>query len=259
MMRAPVLLLSLLLSAAAQAGTVLKVDAKDSAGKTVPHEVYYAQRGMMRIDQLDAQGSITRIDIVRDGVIWGVNPRERTFTRLDQASVKQFFGGQSSQLDAMLERLPPEQRAKMQARMAQMKQSGGGGEFTFTDTGRSEHAGQYSCRVWSEQHAGQPYAEYCVVPPSSLPAGSDLEASMKKAFATVDQVLSGVPVLARQAERLTRMEKMNGFPVRWHVVSAGGSERENVLSSAEAQSIPEDKFAIPQGFTEKPIGGRESN
>jgi hypothetical protein len=32
-----------------------------------------------------------------------------------------------------------------------------------------------------------------------------------------------------------------------------------VLTSAQAQSLPADKFAIPQGFTEKPLGAHESD
>ena len=50
-----VMLLASLVSAGAQAGVVLKVDAKDASGKSVPNEVYYAQDGMLRIDSLDAQ------------------------------------------------------------------------------------------------------------------------------------------------------------------------------------------------------------
>ena len=87
------MLLASLVSLSAEAGSVLKVDSKDDSGKSVPKEVYYAQDGMMRIDSLDAQGSVTRTTLVRDGVIWEIDPRERTFTRIDAGSLKQLFGG----------------------------------------------------------------------------------------------------------------------------------------------------------------------
>ena len=69
------MLLAALVSLSAEAGSVLKVDSKDASGKAVPKEVYYAQDGMMRIDSLDAQGSVTRTTLVRDGVVWEIDPR----------------------------------------------------------------------------------------------------------------------------------------------------------------------------------------
>ena len=248
------LLLLTLVATTARAGVVLQVSSRDlPAGKAAPHEVYYAQDGMMRIDQLDASGSVTQVDLVRDGVIWEIDPQERTYTRIDQATVKSFFGAQSGRFDAMLDRLPPEKRALMQARLAQMQKPSE--EGSFTDTGRSDQVGQYSCRVWQEQRATLPHADYCVVSSSSLPGGAELTVSMKKALETTDQLVSGVPMLARMAEHLTRLEKLNGFPVRQRFISPSGQpEREDVLVSAEARALPADKFAIPQGFTEKPLG-----
>jgi hypothetical protein len=246
------ILLSFLVSATASAGVVLKVDSKDSAGKSVPKEVYYAQDGMMRIDSVDSKGNVDGYDLVRDGVIWRIDPRNRTFTRVDKDSMQHMMGGNSAKLDAMIASLPPEKRAMMQQRLAQMQQKAGTEQYTFTDTGRSDHSGAYTCRVWSEDRAGKPHAEYCVVSFTSLPSGAELESAMSKSIATANEVLSGVPALARQGERITRLGKMHGFPVRSHSVSGSGDE--TVLASAEAQALPADKFAIPQGFTEKPLG-----
>ena len=246
------LLILSLFTASAEAGVALQVSSHDSSsGKATPHEVYYAQGGMMRIDSLDSQGNVTSVDLVRDGVIWQIDPRQRTYTRIDAATVKTFFGGQQSQLDAMLANLPPERRALMQAQVARMQQPH---QDSFTDTGRNEQSGQYSCRVWQEQHAGHPYAEYCVVPTSSLPGGTELAASVHAALTTTNQVIGGVPQLARSAEHLTRLDKVNGFPVRQRFLSNSGKvESEDVLASAETRDLPADKFAVPQGFTEKPL------
>src|SRR5262249_17957755 len=159
-----VLLFTSLVSLGAHAGSVLKLDAKDSAGKAVPNQVYYAQDGMLRIDRVDAGGTVVSYTLIRDGAIWEVNPRERTFTRVDSASLKQMMGGEEAQMQAMIARLPPEKQAAMQARMAQMKQNAAATEYTFSDTGRSDHSGQYACKVWEEQRNSKPFAEYCVVP-----------------------------------------------------------------------------------------------
>ena len=252
-MRALTVTIALLVSLSAHAGSVLKMDAKDSAGKTQPFETYYAQDGMLRIDRLDAHGGTTGTTLVRDGVVWEIDRAERTFTRIDPASLGQFAGGAASRMEAMLANMPPEKRAMMEARLAQMKQKSATTLFTFTDTGRSDHAGQYACRVWEEQRSGKPFAQYCVVPAASLPAGGELETALKKATATAGQIVASVPMLAPQAEHVTRLGQMNGFPASSRV--AGGDE--HVLSSAEAQSLPADKFAIPKDFTEKKLGERE--
>jgi hypothetical protein len=91
------------------------------------------------------------------------------------------------------------------------------------------------------------------VPASSLPAGGELETAMKTAIAAATQLIASVPQIAKQAEHLTRLGKLNGFPVSSRI----GHGEEHVLSSAQAQSLPADKFAIPQGYTEKKLGERE--
>jgi hypothetical protein len=249
-----VMLLASIVSLSAEAGSVLKVDAKDSSGKTAPREVWYAQDGMLRIDDVDARGNVTESTVVRDDVIWKIDPAERTYTRVDQASLKQMMGGKSAQLEAMMANMPPERRAMIEARMAKMHQKAANTEYTFNDTGKSDHSGQYSCRRWQEQRNGQPYADYCVVPASSLPAGGELEAAMKKAVATTGQIIASVPQLAKQAEHITRLGNLGGFPASSRV----GQEEERVLTSAQSQALPADKFAIPKDFTERPLGQHES-
>jgi hypothetical protein len=249
-----VMLLALLVSVSAEAGSVLKVDSKDASGKTAPREMWYAQDGMLRIDDVDARGNVTESTVVRDNVIWKIDPAERTYTRVDQESLKSMMGGKSAQMEAMIANLPPEKRAMIEARMAKMQQHAANTQFTFTDTGKSDHAGQYACRLWQEQRNGKPFADYCVVPTSSLPAGAELDAAMKKAVATTSQIVASVPQLAKQAEHITRLGSMNGFPASSRI----HEEEERVLTSAQSQALPADKFAIPKGFTEKPFGQHES-
>lgn len=247
-----------LLTATAQAGVVLHVGSRDlPSGKAAPHELYYAQNGMMRVDTLGERNKVTQVYIVRDGVIWDIDPQQRTYSRIDQAALKAFIGDRQSQMDAMIANLPPAQRAMMQERVAKMHDPH---QAKFTDTGRSEQSGPYSCRVWQEQHDARPYAEYCVVPATSLPGGSELATSMHTAIETANRLVSGIPQLAMGAEHLTRLDKLHGFPVTQRFLSSSGqAEREDVLTSVETIDLPADKFAIPQGFTEKTMGEREND
>ena len=245
------LLLSLLLSALAHAGAVLKVSIKDASGKLLPNEIYYAQDGMMRIDSLDPQGNVDGVYIVRDGVIWQIQPLQRTFTRIDQQSLAQMMGAGNAHLSAMMANLPPERRAMLQAQLAQRAAASAP---TFTDTGRSDRKGGYACHIWEESQSSSVHGSYCVVPAPGLPAGDELELAMKKAAETASVILAGMP--GPQAQRMAWFGKLNGFPVSWEFGSASQSaDREHVLTSAEAQHLPADKFAIPQGFTERPLRG----
>ena len=250
-----VMLLASLVSVSAEAGSVLKVDAKDAAGKMEPREMWYAQDGMLRIDDVDARGNVTESTVVRDDMIWKIDPAGRTYTRVDPASLKQMMGGKSAQMEAMIANLPPERRAMIEARMAKMQQKAASTEYTFSDTGKSDHSGQYSCHLWQEQRNGKPYASYCVVPTASLPAGAELDAALKKAVATTGQIVSSVPQLAKAGEHITRLGSLHGFPVSSRV----GESEERVLTSAQSQTLAADKFAIPKGFTEKPLGEHEGD
>ena len=254
-----VIWLGSLLAITAHAGAVLKIDRKDDSGKRVPNEVYYAQNGMLRIDSVDEHGNVDRIHIVRDGVIWDIQPLRRTYTRIDPAAMSQMMGGQSDRLQAMLAKMSPEQRAMVQARLGQMQQQPGVVDSKFTDTGRSDHAGQYGCRIWEERRGEVLRMHYCVASASSLPAGAELQAAVKQASDTASAIISKLPQAANQAERITRLGHLGGFPVSWQSLSSTGTvEEEHILSSASSQRLSDDQFAIPQGFSEKPLSGRSA-
>jgi len=249
----PALLLPFILAVTAHAGAVLKVTKKDSSGKADGSEVYYAQEGMVRIDELDAHGNIDEVNIVRDGVLWQIRPVERTFTRIDAQSLGQTMGDANNRYSAMLASLPPEQRAMIEAQLAKRNQLAATA-YTFNDTGKTDHQGGYDCHVFEERRADTARARYCVVPTAGLPAGAELTAAIQKAADTVNQIFASVPNMGHEAERYVWFGKMQGFPVSWYfLASSGAHDDEHVLASAEAQRLPADKFAIPQGFTERPL------
>jgi hypothetical protein len=97
-----------------------------------------------------------RSTVVRDGVIWEIDPKERTFTRVDAASLKQAVGGESSQIEAMIARLPPEKRALMESRMAQMKQKAANTEYTSDTGGATIPAVLLPCMVNSATRSRSP-------------------------------------------------------------------------------------------------------
>lgn len=251
-----------LLATTAQAGVVLEYTAKSQpSGKSDVVERYYAQDGMMRVESVDAAtGAVDRVHLLRDGAIYDLEPRTKTYRRMDPQTVKSLMGAQNERMQAMMAQLPPERRALMQQRLAQLQGGGGTASLpTYSDTGRSDHAGSYACRIWTEEQSGHETAEYCVAAVSSLPGGSEFAASMKNALDTVHAIGASVQA-ARAAERIERIGKMNGVPIRSRRFSTSGAvEHESVLSAARSQSLSAEQFAVPAGYTEKPFAKEAAN
>ena len=241
-----------LIAATAQAGVVVRISAKNLAsGPSSDHQVYYAQDGMLRVDTLDDRGHVAKMSIVRDGVIWEVNVQKRTFSKMDKAAMQAKMNRVNDQLQAMLAKLPPDKRAMMEQHLSQSQQSGA--NFTWNDTGKSEQSGQYNCRIWGDKVTTQ----YCVVTPGSLPGGEELAASMRKAYATAQDLFSGIPRMAALADHFAQISKMNGFPVLTRHIEGGNAYREEFVNGVERQALPADQFAIPKGFTEAKGEGEE--
>jgi hypothetical protein len=252
-----VLLASLTLSfiaVVAEAGVVVHYETKDmTTGKTSDEAVLYALDGMLRMDSLDAGGHVTHMAIVRDGVIWNVNVPQRTYTKIDKAFVQQKLGAANSQLQAMMAQLPPERRAEMEARMKQMQQPDA---VVWNDTGRSDRAGSYSCRIYEEKRADNKVrAEYCIAAPGSVPGGDELAGALHKAALTAQDIFAGVPEARRAADQFSRFAKMNGVPVIKRDLAGGKASREEHAKSIDRESLAVDKFAVPKGFTEQSDAG----
>jgi len=253
-MRTVIALLALSLAAvAANAGVVIHMATKSLPdGKQSDHTVYYAQGGFLRIDSLDERGHVTSIDLIRDGVIWQMDVQKRTYEKFDKAHVQSQMQVRDEQLNAMLAKLPPEQRAVMEQRMKKLREPRM--DVAWSDTGRNERSGSYSCRIWEEKHTGKLRGEYCVVATGNLPGGDELAASLNNAYAAAKDALSGNPLAAKVLQNYASFNAMSGFPVLHREIEGGKPYEEDLMTSIERQSLPADKFAIPKGFTEKQAG-----
>jgi hypothetical protein len=252
----------LLLAGTAHAGVVVHMQNRNPSApdaKAADHQVIYAQDGMLRIDELDDQGHIRRMQLVRDGVIWVVEVPERTYSRFDKAAIQAKMGGMNDRMEAMLQRLPPEQRARAEQNIKNMQQRSQ--DWTVKDTGRGEKGGTYSCDVWQVLRNTQVISENCVAPTSSLPGGAELVSAVHKAAAVAEDVISAAPQFSHSMAKASfaMWGKLDGFPVLTRAVSGGKATNEMFVSNIEQHALPADKFAIPAGFTEEPLGGPGAN
>ena len=242
-------------TAVAQGGTIVHMDRRDSDGKTRPGSVIYAQDGQFRMDTLDSAGHVRDFVLVRDGNIWQVDVEKRTFFQLDKAALAGQQGAMRDQMQAMLQKLPPERRAAMEARMKDMMARQSQDRVTITDSGKSDHVGSWSCEVWQVRTAGAASSETCIASRGSLTGGDELVDAVHKAAATASDVLSSIPEARATAQRMAVYGKADGFPVRTRELDAGKLESEEIVSTIERQSLAADRFAIPKGFTQTTMGG----
>ncbi|HUO80223.1 MAG TPA: DUF4412 domain-containing protein [Steroidobacteraceae bacterium] len=248
------LALGLAAATTAGAGVVIQMADRDvKSGQQSDRDVWYAQGALLRVDRLDDAGHVQRMSILRDGAIWEVDVERRTYTRIDKAAMQGQMGVMDERMKAALASMPPERRAKMEQMMQNMQQAHH--DYAWSDTGKSDRVGQYGCRTWEGRRDNKPSEEVCVAPTSSLPGGDELLATMRQASKVVQDVLSATPQGGRMfGEYIKRFEQMNGFPVRTRHLSGGQFSRESIVTKVERQSLPADKFEIPKGYAEKPLG-----
>ena len=220
------LMSGVVLATTAGAGTVVHIATKSGSDPQKDHEVYYAQGGMLRIDHLDSDGHVDDMTLVRDNTIWKVNVRDRTFTKTDNQAITARMGAMDDRMKAMLDSLPPDKRAMFEQRMQAMK-SGTASGVELTDTGHGDHAGSYSCEVWSLTRAGRELSQNCLVQASGIAGGAELADSLEKAVPVVEAALAATP-LAPAAQLLVEFKKAHGFPVLVRHM-AGGKETSSRL------------------------------
>jgi len=252
-----------------QAGVVVHSTGKDlKSGRETDREVVYVQDGLVRIDKVDEHGQATQMTLFRDGAIWDVHLPQKTYTKMDKAAMQagaKEMDAEMAKMRAQMANMPPEQRAMMEKMMGNMNAKPGGTaparpEATWTDTGKTEHVGSYTCRIWESRFGARLDAQYCVVPKGSLAGGDELIAAMHQVSSLAHDIMAAFPVAAEATEReFAAFEKLNGYPVLVRHFSGDAPSTEYVVQSVDHQSVAADKFVVPAGFKEKPaFGGSHS-
>lgn len=243
-------------AAVAQGGTIVHMDRTDFEGKTRPEAVIYAQDGQFRMDTLDADGHVSDFVLVRDGSIWQVDVPKRTFYEIDQAALTAQQSQMQERMRAALQNLPPEQRAAMEERMKGFMAGRSQTTVDMSDTGRTDHVGAWACEVWQVRRNGAVSSDACIAARGSLTGGDELVDAAHKAAAVATSALSALPGARANAQEMAVYGKADGFPVRTRQLDPNGHvDSAETVSSIERQSLPADRFAIPQGFTQTTLGG----
>ena len=253
-----------LAASAVHAGVVFETIDRDSkSGKSSPAERWFVQSGSARIEGDDG------ISIFRDGAVFALDPTDKSYHVMDQATmqqlsarVKQNRAAQQQKMQAELAKLPPDKRAAVEARMGQEGFGTGAApkksSITAKDTGRAESVSGHSCEVFEITRDEVLDEQYCVASFTTLPGGDEIQALMQKYQGFIEQIsdLMAGPGGAGDAMRneFELWRKLNGFPLITRSYADGrleGSER--AVKTWKSQDVPAALFEVPAGYTRRDL------
>lgn len=203
----------------------------------------------MRTEVAGPNGEVANITIF-DGnkqVLFVVNPAQKTYMEMTKADIERLSAqlqAVMAQMKSQLDKLPPAQRAQMEALMK------GGGTPQLTRTG-SDKVGKWTCNKHDMTLDGQKIGETCSVDPSVLGfTAAD--------FAVMRQISTFYASMAPQvAGRLPGVSGLDptgsaDFPVRTVMMLPGQTTTTEVVEAVR-QTFPDSLFVVPAGFAKQDL------
>jgi hypothetical protein len=203
------------------------------------------QATRMRTEMAGPNG-VTNVTIFDGGkgVLYNIDPLRRTYTEMTKADVAQLSAQLkvgSAEMQSQLEKLPPAQRAQMEAMMK-------GVELTRTGV---DAVGGWTCDTYELTLAGQKIGERCTVPLATLgfvATDFDVMNEMAAFYAVM------APQFAGQLPGPAGVDAQGGaeFPVKTVLMTPGGAVTTEVIEAGR-RAFSDSWFAVPPGFTKQNI------
>jgi hypothetical protein len=258
MVRLVALLLLVAPAIPARAGVVVQMDENGTP------ERLSTEGKRFRADRGGDRPSVTIFDGERH-VLYELDPQARTYRRLDQASARAMGAQLSAALEAAKQRMTPEQRAQLEKLEAEGKLQPGAGASPpaprYEPMGKGDTVAGHACQWYRVVRDGRTSEQACYIPWSAgVLQRSDL-AALEEMGKFSDEMLAGMAAGAGQppsrggGARLAHdLEKGPGFPgIVQHLSEDGKVLSTDRLVSVKRTAVPADQFAVPAGFTERPL------
>ena len=241
---------------AAVAGVYVEtVDHDLKAGTTKVSQKMYVQSGNGRF--VDEDGRAT---IIKGETMYIVDDADKSYVVFDKATMEQLakkINDATAQAKEQLAKLPPEQRAQVEALMAAQMPGLLGEPQKFTvdaiDTGKADKVDGRACKVWDVKRNDQLDEQLCVVPYSSLPGKENLPAVFAKFAKVFEEMAKSVPMLqGMMTDEFSALTKVNGYPVRTRGYERGKlGDSETLVKVWREENVPAAMFEIPAGYKQK--------
>lgn len=231
---------------AARAGTVIETETTDSrTGKAIERTVVSAEGENLRLERQSAFDPTDRaLAIYAGGRLYVVDERTKAYRVMDRTAIESIEAARAADAAQMGADDPAAARGRTGAKRAEARP-----EPKLVDTGRSEKAGQWSCRVWNATVRGRVVAQHCVVPVAKLGGAADLTGALRSFSRFWREVAADYPGLQDTGGRLAQsFERTKGLPVRTKIFH-GGKPREVVaVRSVRQQALGAQAFQVPAGY-----------
>lgn len=180
-------------------------------------------------------------------VLYIVDPARKTYMEMTKADVDRLSAqmqGSMAQVQAQLEKMPPAQRAQMEAMMKGVQ---------FTRTG-SDTVGRWMCDKYDLTQGGQKIGEVCSVTLATLGFGATDFDVMRQMGAFYSAM---APLMPSQLTGVSGIDQRGSsdFPVKTVMMVPGGGTVTTEVVEAGRQTFPDSLFAVPAGFTKQDIMG----
>ena len=242
---------------AASAGVYVElVDHDIPSGKVELSQKMYVQNGQGRF--VDAGGRTT---LIKNGTMYVIDDTDKSYIAFDKATMEKLamkINEAMAQMKEQLAKMPPEQRAQMEAMLPSMMGSDKKWVVEVIDTGKSDKVDGRACRVWDVKRNGELDDQMCVVAYTSLPGKENFQAMFANFAKVFEEMAKSAPMLSgMMTNEFDAQSKVNGFPVRTRGYENGklGDTEHNVRVWRE-EAIPASMFEIPAGYKQKqmPMG-----
>jgi hypothetical protein len=181
-------------------------------------------------------------------VLYIVDPARKTYMEMTKADVDRLSAqlqGSAAQMKAQLEKMPPAQRAQMEAMMKGVQ---------HTRTG-SDTVGRWTCDKYDLTIGGQKIGEVCMVNPATLGFGAT-DFDVMRQMGTFYSAMA--PLMPNQLSGVSGIDQRGSsdFPVKT-VIMMGQGQTVTTTEVIEAvrQTFPDSLFAVPAGFTKQDLPG----
>jgi hypothetical protein len=201
----------------------------------------------MRTEMAGPNG-VTNVTIFDGGkqVLYIVDPARKTYMEMTKADVDRLSAqlqGSVAQMQAQLEKLPPAQRAQMEAMMKGIQ---------HTRTG-SDTVGRWTCDKYDLTMGGQKIGEVCMVNPATLGFGTtdfdvmrQMGAFHSPMAALMPNELPGVSGIDPRGS--------SDFAVKTVMMVPAQTVTTEVIEAGR-QTFPDSLFSVPAGFTKQDLTG----
>jgi hypothetical protein len=213
----------------------------------------------LRIENQGNENSIAIFDTDKKEMLM-IDQKERSYMRMDKTSfdkIKQQLDKARKQMEAQMANMPPQQREMIQKMMGDklnMFSTPKANKTKFVETGRTDKAAGYTCKVTEYFVNDKKKTEFCVTPQSEIKGAKDIYQAMKNMSAMFNELYQSLsqsfPMIS-QTNPFSEIEKLGGYPLIITDFDSGAANERNELRSLESRSFNKSLFLPPKGFREK--------